>query len=131
MTGTSWKGGQEVCGNYDGGNLVSIGTEGEYKYIKSLIRLVYNQYNNGWYIGLEKDPNEGKWKWVNGEALTISYWAPNEPADDGNYAMMSSTPKEGTPGAFTATDGQSKYGIICEYKSGRFDKKGQEPLKLS
>lgn len=119
LIGTSWKGGQEVCGGFHSGNLVSIETEGEFKYIKSLIHLVYNQYNNGWYIGLEKDPNKGKWKWVSGEPLTISYWAPNEPTDDGKYAMMSGSPKEGSPGAFTATDGQSKYGIICEYKSGK------------
>jgi hypothetical protein len=119
LSGSTWKGGQEICSGYDDGNLVSIETEGEWKYLRSLIRLAFNTFNNGWHIGLEKDASDGKWKWVSGKPMTISYWAPSQPAGEDKYAMMSATPKEGSSGDFSTQDGESMYGVICEFKSGK------------
>lgn len=111
MRGSTWKGGREICSGYKKGDLVTIEKEDEYEYIKSIVRLVANPFDNKWFIGLEKKGSD--WKWVNEKPLSIKHWAQDQPDDKGNNALMSAT------GEFFAGDGEKMYGIICEYEPGK------------
>ncbi len=59
-----------------GGNLVTINNAAE----ENWIRQTFGR-NEGFWIGLSDKDQEGTFKWVNGEALTYTNWAPNEPND--------------------------------------------------
>ena len=110
IAGSTWKGGREICSGFNNGDLVTIETEDEYKFVKSMIRLAANSFDNKWHIGLEKKGNN--WVWVNGTPLTASHWAQSQPTGNDNYAVMSAS------GELFAEDWKETYGVICEYEPG-------------
>ncbi|MEB3357750.1 MAG: lectin-like protein [Synechococcales bacterium] len=57
-----------------GGNLVTINTAAEQQWLRN----TFGQWENFW-IGLTDKDQEGSFKWVSGEALAFTDWAPGEP----------------------------------------------------
>lgn len=86
-------------------------TQDEAKYIKSMVKFAFNKFDNKWSIGLTKDGNS--WKWVNDMPVSQTYWANGQPSGQGNYGIMASD------GTWFDDDGTQKYGVICEYESGK------------
>ncbi|XP_020905295.1 lithostathine-1-beta-like [Exaiptasia diaphana] len=109
LKGSTWNEGQETCSDFNKGGLVVMETEGERNYIKSMIRLASNKFENKWYIGLKKEGDS--WKWTNDIPVTSSHWSNGQPSGQGNVGVMTSD------GMWFDEDGTKPYGIICEYES--------------
>lgn len=62
-----------------GGNLVTINDAAE----ESWLRATFSQTERLW-MGLTDAADEGQWKWVSGEAVAYTNWAPGEPNNDGS-----------------------------------------------
>ncbi|XP_062861776.1 C-type lectin domain family 4 member M-like [Trichomycterus rosablanca] len=67
-----WSDSREDC-RRRGANLAIINTKEEQDFVKSL------NYNKEVWIGLNDMDEEGKWKWVDGSALTTPFWNHDEP----------------------------------------------------
>ena len=90
MNGWSWLFNRETCQN-QGGDLVSIETEEEWKFINDEIqRRNTKYYISTWSIGLTK--KAGNWTWVSERPLTICKWGKGEPSGEHGKAIMSSGP---------------------------------------
>ncbi|KAF4084572.1 hypothetical protein AMELA_G00107760 [Ameiurus melas] len=72
-----WTEGRQNC-KKKGAELVTIKTKEEQEF------LVQQLGNDKAWIGLNDRNTEGTWKWVDGTALTTTYWVPGEPNDAGN-----------------------------------------------
>ncbi|KAL2098959.1 hypothetical protein ACEWY4_005439 [Coilia grayii] len=100
----TWAEAQQTCKS-TGGNLVSIGSEEEDNFVKSL-------FNNTvvWIGGYRKQPDAMAWKWVSGENMEYSNWSSGQPRTfvDKNYIMMF---KDGTWGNEVGT---LPYPFVCE-----------------
>lgn len=73
---------QAVCKSY-GGYLVAITTDGEQGFVATLYPSVEN------WIGLSREgTGSGYTKWINGEALGFTSWAPGEPNYSGSCVRM-------------------------------------------
>ncbi|KAM3623642.1 uncharacterized protein V6R79_013699 [Siganus canaliculatus] len=66
----NWNDGRNMCKGH-GADLVIISNIMEQAFITSLRQWVW--------IGLTDEEEEGSWKWVNGEAVTTTYWNEGEP----------------------------------------------------
>ena len=71
-------------------HLVSINDAAEQKWLVSIFGSM------PYWIGLTEGDKEGEWRWMNGEAVSYTNWAPNEPMDadwgDEDYVFMGLSP---------------------------------------
>ncbi|CAH3159228.1 unnamed protein product, partial [Pocillopora meandrina] len=72
---------------YQGGYLVSIETEEEWKFISNEIKKRGTGNTSAWHIGLRK--RDGNWTWESGQHLNISKWRDSEPEGNDNCAEIS------------------------------------------
>ena len=74
----------------EGAHLVSINDAAEQKWLVSIFGSM------PYWIGLTEGDKEGEWRWMNGEAVSYTNWAPNEPMDadwgDEDYVFMGLSP---------------------------------------
>lgn len=74
----------------EGAHLVSINDAAEQKWLVSIFGSL------PYWIGLTDGEKEGEWSWMNGEAVSYTNWAPNEPMDadwgDEDYVFMGLSP---------------------------------------
>ena len=74
----------------EGAHLVSINDAAEQKWLVSIFG------SAPYWIGLTDVEKEGEWRWTNGEAVSYTHWAPNEPMDadwgDEDYVFMGLSP---------------------------------------
>ncbi|KAJ7372830.1 hypothetical protein OS493_016753 [Desmophyllum pertusum] len=108
--GENWTKNRATCKG-KGGDLVSIETEEEWKFINNQIQKKCIGQPNEWHIGLKKGNNG--WKWVNGKPLTIQKWQPGAPSGDGDVTVMSKDYPRKTQGLFNDLPGY-KGAYICE-----------------
>ncbi|XP_031554982.1 uncharacterized protein LOC116291892 isoform X1 [Actinia tenebrosa] len=113
--GQKWTENREEC-KKKGGDLVSMETDGEWKFLKDKIQGLSNQLRNEWHIGLKKDGST--WKWVNDAPLTITHWQRGEPSGDGPYVVMAKDYPPGTQGQFNDLADYVPSGYICETTKG-------------
>uniref|UniRef100_A0A673A532 C-type lectin domain-containing protein n=1 Tax=Sphaeramia orbicularis TaxID=375764 RepID=A0A673A532_9TELE len=73
VTELDWVHSRLVCLSM-GADLVSINTAEEQAFINGLL----SPQVNAW-IGLNDIHSEGKWKWVDGTAVTTTFWGPGQP----------------------------------------------------
>ena len=103
VNGWSWLFNRETCQN-QGGDLVSIETEEEWKFINDEIqRRNTKYYISTWSIGLTK--KAGNWTWVSERPLTIYKWGKGEPSGEHEKAIMYKRSSNGKPGVFGSTVG--------------------------
>ena len=69
-----------------GGRLAVLDTQEKIDSISDQLE----SFDGSLWIGLTDEVNEGDWKWVNGEALTINNWKPEQPSGFGgeNYGHI-------------------------------------------
>ena len=115
-SGKSWTDNQNSCKD-KGGDLVSMETEEEWKYVNSQIQSITLASLNEWHIGLKKVGQH--WMWVSGKPLTIVKWQKNEPSGDGNVVVMSKNYPAGTQGLFNDLPDSNKKAFICEIPNGK------------
>nr|XP_046272979.1 lactose-binding lectin l-2-like [Scatophagus argus] len=66
----------------EGANLVSIHSQEEQTFVKDLVKNF--DPNEGWtWIGLSDTHKEGSWMWSDGSAVDFTFWAPQEPNNQG------------------------------------------------
>ena len=74
----------------EGVHLVSINDAAEQKWLVSIFGSI------PYWIGLTDGEKEGEWSWMNGEPVSYTNWAPNEPTDadlgEEDYVFMGLTP---------------------------------------
>ena len=110
-SGRGWYQNREVCYS-QGGNLVSIETEEEWKFIKHEIQKRGTWNTSAWHIGLWKIG--GVWTWLSGKQLNISKWRDSEQDGNGEYAEIS---KNG--GLFNGIPWSDENAYICEIPGGK------------
>ena len=114
-SGETWTKNQNTCKG-KGGDLVSMETEEEWEYINSEIQQLLLPKENEWHIGLK---DEGDWKWVSGNPLTIKKWQSGQPSGDGKFAVMSKDYPPGTQGLFNDLPDWIPRAFICEIPKGK------------
>ena len=118
VNGRSWLFNRETCQN-QGGDLVSIETEEEWKFINDEIqRRNTKYYISTWSIGLTK--KAGNWTWVSERPLTIYKWGKGEPSGEHEKAIMYKRSSNGKPGVFGSTAWGNWHAYICEISRGKF-----------
>ena len=70
---TNWGSGASSCTQW-GGHLVTVADDGENDFVNSLCP-------GSCWIGLSDSANEGNFVWINGEQVSYTKWASNEPND--------------------------------------------------
>lgn len=114
-SGNSWTENQNSCKD-KGGDLVSMETEEEWKFINGEIQTISLAGLNEWHIGLKKQGQ--RWIWVSGKPLTIVKWQAREPSGDGDVVIMAKDYPAGTQGLFNDLKDSSKKAYICEIPKG-------------
>ena len=110
-SGRGWYENREVCYS-QGGNLVSIETEEEWKFIKHEIQKRGTWNTSAWHIGLWKISEV--WTWQGREKLNISKWRDSEPDGNDDYAEISRN-----RGLFNGISWNDKNEYICEIPVGK------------
>lgn len=115
-TRQTWTENQNTCRG-EGGDLVSIETEAEWRYVNNEIQKIPEV--NAWHIGLQL--KQGDWKWVSGQPLEkhLEKWQPGQPSGDGNEAEMSKNYPSGSKGLFNDLPGSQAKPFICEIPNGK------------
>ena len=121
-SGKTWTDNQNSCRD-KGGDLVSIETEEEWKFINSQIQTLTLPGSNEWHIGLKKVGQH--WMWVSGKPLTIAKWQKQQPSGDGNVVVMSKDKPPGSQGLFDDVSDQQQSAYICEIPKGKIKKQTQ------
>ncbi|MDA7860254.1 hypothetical protein N9B03_03695 [Akkermansiaceae bacterium] len=68
-----------------GGRLAVLDTQEKIDSISDLLE----SFDGSLWIGLTDEVNEGEWKWINGEALTVNNWGTGQPDGEGeDYAHI-------------------------------------------
>ncbi|XP_058474867.1 ladderlectin-like [Solea solea] len=80
-TRLSWADAELYCVS-QGANLVSIHSEGENNFVRSLIRN-FDHADGATWIGLTDAHKEGNWMWSDGYAVTFTQWLVGEPNNAG------------------------------------------------
>lgn len=76
----TWKEAKNYCESI-GGHLVTINSEQENNMICSMLS---DNSMNCYWIGLSRNSVGDDWEWINGEPVTYTNWADNEPNNDRN-----------------------------------------------
>jgi hypothetical protein len=78
-----------------GGYLVVINNEEEQKHIEKILNQAFQneKFQEPVWIGFSDEKKEGTWKWVNGDKVTFTFWAKNQPSNANgitpeNYAVI-------------------------------------------
>ena len=93
----TWHDAQNHCNGLDHmANLVSLGTEGEAKFVHHF----FNEKSGGSYphywIGLQDVTKEGDYKWIGiNRPMTYNNWYPNQPDNTGDSDCVEVTTKSG------------------------------------
>ena len=119
VTGKTWDKNQDSC-KEKGGDLISMETEAEWKFIKDQIQQIPVPDGNEWHIGLK---NQETWQWVSGKSLDINKWQKNEPSGDGNVAAMFKDYPPGSMGLFNNANNLVPKAFICELPTGKTNRK--------
>ena len=104
---------RRVCRSH-GGDLVSIETDEEWKFIKGEIQKRNSWNTTAWHIGLRKSYQNGNWIWSSGEPLNISKWRDSEPNDNDKRAEISKN-----EGLFNGISYLDENAFICEFPEGK------------
>ena len=114
-TASTWSDGREQCSK-DGGNLVVLETESEWRFITAQIQNLSNPTINEWFIGLTLNVSGNhSWRWITGQPLhNHSVWQPHEPSSDGKCVVIAKDYPKGTKGLFNDLRCDSKKAFICE-----------------
>ena len=91
-------------------------TEAEWKFINDQIQRITLPGHNEWHIGLK---NQETWQWVSGKPLNITKWQTNQPAGDGNVAVMSKNYPPESQGLFNGLEDLIPKPFICELPAGK------------
>ena len=110
-SGRGWYQNRAFC-YIQGGNLVSIETEEEWKFIKHEIQKRGTWNTSAWHIGLWK--MNWVWTWQSGEKLNISKWRDSEQDGNDEYAEIS---KNG--GLFNSISQSDENAYIFEIPGGK------------
>ncbi|XP_022801244.1 uncharacterized protein LOC111338943 [Stylophora pistillata] len=115
-SGKRWEENRDFC-RCKGGDLVSIETEQEWKFInKEIQKRSTTDGNHEWDIGLiKKDAN---WTWVSGIPLTICKWSKGAPSGDGDVGQIYKKSPYGKQGLFNDLAGNRPEAFICEISKG-------------
>ncbi|KAK3699587.1 hypothetical protein QZH41_014296 [Actinostola sp. cb2023] len=119
----NWNNSNKDCIN-NGGSLVSMETEDEWKFINDKIQNINvsdKVADNEWYIGLTK--TTGEWRWISGQSLTINKWQRGK-ADDNvkeQHVVMAKNYPAGTYGLFNNLQSYIPKPYICEYSNGNIN----------
>lgn len=119
--GNTWPENRKTCQD-KGGDLVAMEEEEEWQFVNTEIQKRTIPKPMEYHIGLLKE--EGVWKWVNGQPLTIDKWQKIEPdyrqpSGDGDVAVMSKDYPEFTQGLFNDLAKHNKRPFICEIPKGK------------
>ena len=110
-SGRGWYQNRDVCYN-QGGNLVSIETEEEWKFIKHEIQKRDTWNTSAWHIGLWTI--DRVWTWQSGEKLNISKWRDSKQDVKRQYAEIS---ENGS--LFNVITQNDENAYICEIPGGK------------
>ena len=124
--GDNWTTDRGICQS-QGGDLVSIETEEEWKFIGDEIQnrstmsncsraCNHNPRYDKWYIGLEKKGEN--WTWVSGKLVNMPKWA-GEPNCEGSVAHICKQTIKGNQSLFCGIHGSEKLAYICEIPKGK------------
>ena len=117
--GWCWLWNRETC-QRQGGDLISIETEEEWKFINDEIQRRNTLYNRSkWSIGLTK--KAGNWTWVSERPLTIRKWGKGEPSGEHDAAFMYKWFSNGTRAVFGSVNSTSApwQAYVCEISKGK------------
>ena len=89
-------------------------TKEEWKFINQEIQIRNIQE---WHVGLKKE--EGDWKWVSGQPLTINKWQEGQPSGDGDVVVMARDYPVGTQGLLNDLRDDITKAFICEIPKGK------------
>ncbi|PFX12795.1 Type-2 ice-structuring protein [Stylophora pistillata] len=117
----TWNQSITLC-HKQGGHLVSIETEEEWDFIKSVVEF-YNNPNAWWQVGLEK--KAGSWIWLTGRPLTICKWGENQPNGNGNVGAIRWTQED--KAIITDVPRNGSRPSICEITKGEVSSCSRSP----
>jgi hypothetical protein len=111
-----WDGAKKTCAD-SGGTLASLETSAESSALFDALKLPSGlpsyEPNQGLWIGLTDEVEEGKFKWANGAPLSGGNWRPGQPDNAGNEDCVTMTL---TDGKWTDLDCGSMLPYVCEAK---------------
>ena len=128
----TWIKSRERC-QKDSGDLVSIETDKEWKYLTDFIQNLAGSKHIEYYIGLKLSNKTGNWRWLSNGSIEVPgqkwRWHNGEPSGDGGCVVMYKNYAAGnnlkTKGSFNdlrcdsrGADGTNK-GFICEKTVGK------------
>ena len=119
MDGWYWLWNRETCQS-QGGDLISIETEEEWKFINDEIQRRNTLLDRSkWSIGLTK--KAGNWTWVSERPLNIRKWGKGEPSGEHDAAFMYKWSSNGTRAVFGSVNSTSRpwQAYICEISKGK------------
>ena len=119
MYGLYWLWNRETC-QRQGGDLISIETEEEWKFINDEIQRRNTWFSRSeWSIGLTK--KAGNWTWVSERPLTIRKWGKGEPSGEHDAAFMYKLSSNGTRAVFGSVNSTSAswQAYVCEISKGK------------
>ena len=120
--GLYWLWNRETCQS-QGGDLVSIETKEEWKFINGEIQRRDTGYHIGkWSIGLTK--KAGNWTWVSERPLTICKWGKREPSGEHDVAFVYKWSSDGERAetrfrSVNGTSWENRQAYICEISKGK------------
>ena len=110
-SGRIWSYNWGTCLN-QGGYLVSIETEEEWRFITHEIQKRGTWNTSAWHIGLVR--KDGVWIWQTGQQLNISKWRDSKQDGKKNRAEISKN-----EGLFNSISGSDENAFICEIPGGK------------
>ena len=119
MYGRCWFWNRVTC-QHQGGDLISIETEEEWKFINDEIQRRNTWLDRSkWSIGLTK--KAGNWTWVSERPLTIRKWGKGEPSGEHDAAFMYKLSSNGTRTVFGSINSTSAswQAYVCEISKGK------------
>ena len=119
MYGSYWLWNRETC-QRQGGDLISIETEEEWKFINDEIQRRNTWLDiSKWSIGLTK--KAGNWTWVSERPLTIRKWGKGEPSGEHDAAFMYKLSSNGIRALFGSVNSTSAswQAYVCEISKGK------------